>query len=352
MTKPGAQHQGAADEDQRPVGQLLRGHLAAVESRRQRQPRTSPLVADQPGAVHAVGDQQQDRPPRPDDLADLDDHVDLDQRHHHEREEQHPGRPAPPARGPAPRAGHHDARGRARRSHLRSWRARSPRPHVVIDFSDSVATCAAHLGVAPLPLDELDRHLDHRQPRLERAVGHVGLEDVSGAPHLLDVDLLQRAPAEQPEARGGVVHRDPEQQPDVEVAAAGQRLAAARPVHDRTSGDPPRADHQVGGRAGRRAGAAAARAGGSRRRPSPRSRRNPRPGPPGTRPGTPPRGRPSRCGARRDVRVGGGELVGDPAGAVGRPVVDHEDVDVRLGRAQPARRSRRGCRPRCRSGPP
>ena len=41
----------------------------------------------------------------------------------------------------------------------------------------------------------------------------------------------------------------------------------------------------------------------------------------------------------RDLRVGGGEPVGDVAGAVGRAVVDDEDVDVGLRRRAAGRRS-------------
>src|SRR4029079_13262502 len=39
---------------------------------------------------------------------------------------------------------------------------------------------AAHLGVAPLALDELDRHLGHPQARPQGPKGRVGLEHVAG----------------------------------------------------------------------------------------------------------------------------------------------------------------------------
>ena len=66
-------------------------------------------------------DQQQDRPPRADHLADLDQHVDLDQRHHHEGDEQQPGPAAGDAAliaahavaGPAHAPAHLAARARA-----------------------------------------------------------------------------------------------------------------------------------------------------------------------------------------------------------------------------------------------
>src|SRR5918994_1069634 len=44
----------------------------------------------------------------------------------------------------------------------------------------------AHLGVATLPLDELDRHLDHAQSSLDRPEGEVGLEDVAGGLHVVE----------------------------------------------------------------------------------------------------------------------------------------------------------------------
>ena len=103
----------------------------------------------------------------PIDLADLDDHVDLDQRHQHERRDQQPPREPSPRRAALQRLSEQTARCSAplgdRRP--RSWSARSRRPQRVIRRSDSVATCAAHLRVAPHPLHELDRHLDARAAR-------------------------------------------------------------------------------------------------------------------------------------------------------------------------------------------
>ena len=49
-----------------------------------------------------------------------------------------------------------------------------------------------------------------------------------------------------------------------------------------------------------------------------------------------------------DPRVGGGQLVGERAGAVGRVVVDDQDVGVRAGARGSRRRAGRGCRARCR----
>ena len=67
-------------------------HPAVLQRRAQGLPRAGALALDQPGAQDAVGDQQRDGPPGADDLADLDDHVDLHQRHDHEgHEEQPPG---------------------------------------------------------------------------------------------------------------------------------------------------------------------------------------------------------------------------------------------------------------------
>ena len=76
----GRQHQRAADQDQRAVGELPGRHPAAAQGRLQGPPGPAALPPDEPGAQDAVGDQEQDRPPDADDLADLDEDVDLDQR--------------------------------------------------------------------------------------------------------------------------------------------------------------------------------------------------------------------------------------------------------------------------------
>ena len=51
-------------------------------------PRAAPLPAPQQGADDRVGDQDQDRPPGADCLADLDDHVDLGDRQQDEQEQE------------------------------------------------------------------------------------------------------------------------------------------------------------------------------------------------------------------------------------------------------------------------
>src|SRR3954451_1161119 len=77
----------------------------------------------------------------------------------------------------------------------------------------------AHLGVAALALDELDRHLDHAQARLEGADGEIGLEDVAGRLDMFESDPLQRRTTEQAVTGGRVADRDAEQGAGVEVAA-------------------------------------------------------------------------------------------------------------------------------------
>ena len=170
VTKPGRQHQRAADQDQRAVGELLGRHPAAVERLAQRPPGPRALVPDQPGAEDAVEDQQQDRPPRPDRLADLDDHVDLDQRYDDEQvSSSQPSRratPAPRPVGPPQRPAHLVAA-------LAQPPAGDPAQRLGGDR-------AAHLRVAAHPLDELDRHLAHGQPGAQAAGDQVGLEDVAG----------------------------------------------------------------------------------------------------------------------------------------------------------------------------
>src|SRR6476620_1779455 len=68
----------------------------------------------------------------------------------------------------------------------------------------------AHLRVAQLTLDELDGHLDDAQARLDGTEGEVGLEDVAGGLHLLEVDPLQRRTTEQAVAGRGVADGDAE----------------------------------------------------------------------------------------------------------------------------------------------
>ena len=104
---------------------------------------------------------------------------------------------------------------------------RSVSPQRVIRFSDSVATSPAHLRVAALALDELDRHLGDPQAGPHGAEGQVGLEHVAERLDLLEPDRLQRRTTEQAVAGGGVPHADAEQRARVEVAAARQQLAVS-----------------------------------------------------------------------------------------------------------------------------
>ena len=161
------------------------------------------------------------------------------------------------------------------RDYVAACRRRSRSPQRVIRRSDSVATLRSILD-SPRTRSTNSIGTSTRQAGLQGPPGQVGLEDVAGRLHALEVDRLQRAAPEQPVARGHVAHRDAEQQPGVDVAAHRERLAAQRPVDHRPAAHPPRPDHQVGVLAARRAATAAARAGASRRRPSPRPRRSPR----------------------------------------------------------------------------
>ena len=122
----------------------------------------------------------------------------------------------------------------------------------------------------------------------------------------------------------------------VEVAAAGEQLAVPRPVHDAAARHPARADHQVG----------------VAQRVEQRLQLLGLVGPVGVhladhvvaavqrRPRSPWRyaaPRPSltvRC-STRDLRVLGGDRVGEVAGAVRGAVVDDQHVDVGLQPAQP-----------------
>ena len=86
--EPGTEHQRPADEDQGAVRELragIRPVSSAVRSACHARP-PSRLINQPPSRLSS--DQQQDRPPGSDHLPDLDQHVDLDQRHHDERHEQ------------------------------------------------------------------------------------------------------------------------------------------------------------------------------------------------------------------------------------------------------------------------
>ena len=102
-----AEHQRAADQDQRAVGELLAGiwPLLSAVFRACQARLPSCRISQVPKMLSS--DQQQDRPPGPDHLADLDEHVDLDQRHDDERERR--------AARPQPRAASRSWHGPSRR---------------------------------------------------------------------------------------------------------------------------------------------------------------------------------------------------------------------------------------------
>jgi hypothetical protein len=97
-----------------------------------------------------------------------------------------------------------------------------------------------------LALHELDRHLDHPQLLGHRPPGQVDLEAVALAGHGVQVELVQRLPAERPEAAGGVAQPQPEHQAHVGVPPSAEQLPGARPVDDRSAAHPPGAEDQVG----------------------------------------------------------------------------------------------------------
>ena len=141
-----------------------------------------------------------------------------------------------------------------------SCRRRSlARPHWVIRRSDSVATPGVILE-SPRSLSTNSIGTSRtRSPGPDRAERQVGLEDVAHRGDAVEVDLLQRRTTEQPVAGGRVVHGHAEQQPGVEVAAAGEEMTAQRPVGDappRTQREPitrsaSKCGEQLGQRSGR-----------------------------------------------------------------------------------------------------
>ncbi len=169
---------------------------------------------------------------RADLLADLHDHVDLDDRHDQERQDQQP----------------------AHRAHLllsaarpRSRNARSRAPHTVTRQSASRTIVAAHLGRPAHAFHELDRHLDDTEPLLH------------GAPREVHLEAVARGwrPRPGPASPGSCAGRRgsrrsrrgrpmPQRPPDVAVAALREQPAAQRPVDHRPAGHPARAEHQVG----------------------------------------------------------------------------------------------------------
>lgn len=193
---------------------------------------------------------------------------------------------------------------------------------------------AAHLGVASDPLDELDRDLADDQTCPQRPRDQICLEDVAGGPHFVQGDLLQRRTPEQPESGSRIADRDAQQHPHVQVAPAGQDLASQWPVDDRATGHPTRADDQV--RAAER-GEEAVELLGLMRAVSVHLSDDVVAG------GESPVEAGEVGGAQTgfhcsmqdvDSRIRGSQLVRDSAGAVRRSVIDDQDVDLRLGRAQ------------------
>ena len=133
-----AEHQRAADQDQRAVGQLAwpaSGPPSSATRSACQARRPSRLISQLPKMLSAISSRIVHQAPI--DLADLDDHVDLDDRHHDERRDQQPPRQAAPTQ-PAPR-GTWPALTTAASAPATCSR-RSRRPHAVIRRSDSVAT--------------------------------------------------------------------------------------------------------------------------------------------------------------------------------------------------------------------
>ena len=106
---PGGEEEGAADDDQRPVGDLLAGEAALRERLVEAAPGAAALVFEQERAEQGVGEQQCQGRPDPDPLADLDDHVELRDRDDDEEDDQEEGHRAtaygcafayPPRRSP------------------------------------------------------------------------------------------------------------------------------------------------------------------------------------------------------------------------------------------------------------
>ena len=152
MTKPGVSIRVPPIRISAPSASSRAGIRPVCSAVAQRLPGAAALAPDQPGAEDAVDDEQQDRPPGPDHLADLDEHVDLDQRHDDEG--------APTAARPAgDRRRVIVGRPPARRRVAHSWSAPLAQPPGGDPAQRLAGHRAAHLGVAAHPLDELDRHL-------------------------------------------------------------------------------------------------------------------------------------------------------------------------------------------------
>ena len=137
------------------------------------------------------------------------------------------------------------ARGAAVRA---AGRARlSATPHSVTRHSASRTIAPLILLVPALALDERDRHLDDPEPAPHGSPGQVDLEAVALRRHL----ARGRAPPASACGRRGSrrsrrAAAGRASIRDVGVAAAGQQLAAQRPVDDLPAGHPARAEHQVG----------------------------------------------------------------------------------------------------------
>jgi hypothetical protein len=193
----------------------------------------------------------------------------------------------------------------------------------------------AHLGHPGGPLGEGDRHLRHPEPLLPGLVGHLDLEAVAAGADRLHRQRLQHLPPVGPVPGGGVVHRDPEGEPHVGVAGAGDRLPLPAPVDRPPAGHVPGPDHQVG----------AGQPVQQRRQPVRRVRQvgvhlDQRVIAPLQPPGEPgPVGRPQPLLARPLQQLHPGLVLAAPLHQLGRPVgaavVDHQHVHPRVGQQHP-----------------
>ncbi|KQR43791.1 hypothetical protein ASF82_09210 [Frigoribacterium sp. Leaf164] len=176
-------------------------------------------------------------------------------------------------------------------------------------------------------LGEGDRHLDDAEAGLQRPPEQVDLEAVAARLDLVEVDAPEGLGPEGPEAAGGVGDRDAEGAAGVPAAAAAEQPAAQRPVLDAAAGHPARAEHEVvvgeqgdqGGKVLRVVGAVGVHLDEGRV-----AALEP-PGEAGQVRGA----EAGLAGAVQHVHPGvaGGPRVGEVAGAVGRAVVDDENVD-------------------------
>src|SRR5512146_547331 len=105
---------------------------------------------------------------------------------------------------------------------------------------------AVHLGLTCAALAEDDRHLDHLESALDRAVGHLDLEGIAARVDRVEVDRLEHLAAEALEAAGEIAHLHAQHEAGVGAAAAADRPPHRAPVADTAAGHVARADRQVG----------------------------------------------------------------------------------------------------------